>query len=86
MRRSRAEGETGDDPSLPVYVAIKGHVFDVTGKDAYLKNGPYHGNPALALALALSRPPRARHLSNLPSLTPFPFPLSVPANPQGISS
>ena len=49
--------EIGTDTSKPVYVAIKGVVFDVSGKDAYLppekgkvddkgepvKGGAYHG-------------------------------------------
>ncbi|MCJ1367252.1 hypothetical protein MMC16_006384 [Acarospora aff. strigata] len=32
----------GTDPNLPVYVAIKGKVFDVSGNAAYAPKGQYH--------------------------------------------
>ncbi|KAI9790509.1 MAG: hypothetical protein M1816_005016 [Peltula sp. TS41687] len=32
----------GNDSNYPVYVAVKGRVFDVTGNNAYAPNGPYH--------------------------------------------
>uniref|UniRef100_A0A7C9DT78 Cytochrome b5 heme-binding domain-containing protein n=1 Tax=Opuntia streptacantha TaxID=393608 RepID=A0A7C9DT78_OPUST len=33
----------GSDPSKPIYLAIKGRVYDVTvGKDFYEPGGPYH--------------------------------------------
>ena len=33
----------GTNTENPVYIAIKGQVYDVTGKDAYLPGGAYHG-------------------------------------------
>ena len=33
----------GTNTESPVYIAIKGQVYDVTGKDAYLPGGAYHG-------------------------------------------
>ncbi|KAI5805939.1 cytochrome b5-like heme/steroid binding domain-containing protein [Geopyxis carbonaria] len=32
----------GSDPSKPVYVAIKGTVFDVSGNKSYVPGGSYH--------------------------------------------
>ena len=33
----------GSDPSKPIYLAIRGRVYDVTvGKDFYEPGGPYH--------------------------------------------
>ncbi|KAI9751152.1 MAG: hypothetical protein M1815_001342 [Lichina confinis] len=32
----------GTNTENPVYIAIKGQVYDVTGKDAYLPGGAYH--------------------------------------------
>lgn len=40
---------TGVD-SEKCYVAIKGKVFDVTGKDAYKPGGSYHGKCSLFLS------------------------------------
>lgn len=34
---------TGSDPSKPIYVAIKGVVFDVSRNKAYQQGGSYHG-------------------------------------------
>ena len=41
----------GTNPDLPVYVAIKGSVFDVSGKDSYAPKGAYHGQWRLHLSL-----------------------------------
>jgi len=37
-RLAQCNGENGN----PCYVAIKGKVFDVTGREAYAEKGPYH--------------------------------------------
>lgn len=34
---------TGTDPNRPIYVAIKGIIFDVSRNSAYHVNGSYHG-------------------------------------------
>ena len=34
----------GTNPDLPVYVAIKGSVFDVSGNGSYAPKGAYHGS------------------------------------------
>ncbi|MCJ1372336.1 hypothetical protein MMC20_003560 [Loxospora ochrophaea] len=44
----------GSDPSMPVYVAVKRLIFDVSGKESYAAGGPYHvfagKDPSRALA------------------------------------
>ncbi|KAH8820814.1 cytochrome b5-like heme/steroid binding domain-containing protein [Xylogone sp. PMI_703] len=59
-RLAQCDGKNGN----PCYVAIKGKVFDVTGKDAYAENGPYHvfvGNDASrALAKSSTKPEDVR--------------------------
>lgn len=43
----------GTDTGKPVYVAIKGTVFDVSGNSAYAPKGGYHGKFFLSILYCL---------------------------------
>ncbi|KAI9828593.1 MAG: hypothetical protein M1826_005975 [Phylliscum demangeonii] len=61
---SLAELAKCDGSSGTTYVAIKGHVFDVTGNKSYMVDGPYHvfagKDASRALAMSSVKPEDVR--------------------------
>lgn len=45
----RSDSCVGSSPDKPIYVAIKGVVFDVSKNKAYQPGGSYHGQSSLQL-------------------------------------